>query len=286
MPDYENTFVLKAECNMEYVIETSDAEEMRSWLATIRYCMKSIPTQQPNVDNLQIDSTVAAAMQQQQQQQQQASNGSASATPATGSGEVSGGEAPITDLPPRGAVGGQGSRGEQRLSSSSNFELTEGDIENAEFNVTDLTTEMREYPWFHGTLPRSEAAKMVLHSQADGHGNFLVRQSETRKGEFVLTFNFQGRAKHLRMTLTDIGTCRVQHLWFPTIHEMLDHFRHNAIPLESGGSSDVVLTKWVLNKSAQQPLREDEVGEEQAEEHQHATTPQDQPQQSSPRHVR
>lgn len=281
MPDYENTFVLKAECNMEYVIETSDAEEMRSWLATIRYCMKSVPTQQPNVDNLQIDSTVAAAMQhQQQQQQQQAPNG----TPAATSGEVSSTDALVPDIPPRGAVGGQEGRGEQRLSSSSNFELTEGDIENAEFNTTGLTAEMKEYPWFHGTLPRSEAAKMVLHSQAEGHGNFLVRQSETRKGEFVLTFNFQGRAKHLRMTLTDGGQCRVQHLWFPNILEMLDHFRQFPIPLESGGTSDVTLTNWVLNKSsAQQALREEESHDEEEEQR---NPTQDQPQQSSPRHVR
>jgi len=41
MPDRENTFVLRAENNMEYIIEAHDAEDMKSWLATIKYCMRT-----------------------------------------------------------------------------------------------------------------------------------------------------------------------------------------------------------------------------------------------------
>lgn len=41
MPDHENTFVLKTQ-NAEFVIEAHDSNDMRSWLATIKYCMRYI----------------------------------------------------------------------------------------------------------------------------------------------------------------------------------------------------------------------------------------------------
>ncbi|XP_004519594.1 SH2B adapter protein 2 isoform X2 [Ceratitis capitata] len=299
MPDRENIFVLKADNNMEYVIEAESAAEMHSWLATIRYCMRTPPTQQLPLDSadalatggtsvggimggITVSNSSTSAMSpsgnsntteliatrsgpsialpnpQYHQTNILGSNGNigpsdslpevalagslgATASIANDTTTLEG----IPDIPPRPI--GPGTRGEQRLSASSNIE---GDCETeADINVADLTAEMRQYPWFHGTLSRSEAARMVLHSVSAGHGYFLVRQSETRKGEFVLTFNFQGRAKHLRMTLSEKGQCRVQHLWFPSIQEMLEHFRHNPIPLESGGTSDVTLTDWVHNKS-------------------------------------
>ena len=76
---------------------------------------------------------------------------------------------------------------------------TLGDIDNLDLGVD--TESLRQYTWFHGMISRMDAALLVTQNGDSGTGEFLIRQSESRAGDLVLSFNYHGRAKVTKLTM-------------------------------------------------------------------------------------
>ncbi|OXB64745.1 hypothetical protein ASZ78_016272 [Callipepla squamata] len=254
MPDKDNTFVLKVENGAEYILETIDSLQKHSWVADIQDCIDP----GDSGDDIELASCAQGAClpgrasscscefladEAHRLPDRCALPGAHNATTATvpmshGRGRDSMGEL-LAHVPLESFL--------QTLESAptASAHLAGEDSEaDTEINLSD-------FPWFHGTLSRIKAAQLVLFGGARSHGLFVIRQSETRPGEYVLTFNFQGKAKHLRLSLNESGQCHVQHLWFQSIFDMLRHFHTHPIPLESGGAADITLRSYVVAQSLQ-----------------------------------
>ncbi|NWW30601.1 SH2B2 protein, partial [Panurus biarmicus] len=255
MPDKDNTFVLKVENGAEYILETIDSLQKHSWVADIQDCIDP----GDSGDDIELVSCAQGACLPGRTTSSSCEflNDEVPRPPDRCALPSTHNTAMATAVPvPHGR--GRDSLGEllthvplesflQTLESSpaGGGHLTGEDSEaEAEINLSD-------FPWFHGTLSRIKAAQLVLFGGARSHGLFVIRQSETRPGEYVLTFNFQGKAKHLRLSLNESGQCHVQHLWFQTIFDMLRHFHTHPIPLESGGAADITLRSYVVAQSPQ-----------------------------------
>ncbi|XP_066491885.1 SH2B adapter protein 2 [Tiliqua scincoides] len=254
MPDKDNTFVLKVENGAEYILETIDSLQKHSWVADIQDCMDP----GDSGDDIELASCTQGACLPSRVsscscefladdvsrfQDRCSSSVAPDAVP----------NASTVIAAPHGRS--RDSVGEYRVHVSlENFLQTlespaTGTHLAGEESETEVEINLSDFPWFHGTLSRIKAAQLVLFGGARSHGLFVIRQSETRPGEYVLTFNFQGKAKHLRLSLNENGQCHVQHLWFQTIFDMLRHFHMHPIPLESGGSADITLRSYVVAPS-------------------------------------
>ncbi|XP_012584412.1 PREDICTED: SH2B adapter protein 2 [Condylura cristata] len=247
MPEKDNTFVLKVENGAEYILETIDSLQKHSWVADIQGCVDPGDSEEDteltcaqggclagHVASCSCELLTDAADLPRPPETTAAVVTAPHSRARDAVGEPLAHVPLETFLETLESPGGCG--------SDSNNAGEEGAEPEAK---AEPQLELSHCPWFHGTLSRVKAAQLVLAGGPRSHGLFVIRQSETRPGEYVLTFNFQGKAKHLRLSLNDHGQCHVQHLWFQSVLDMLRHFHTHPIPLESGGSADITLRSYV-----------------------------------------
>ncbi|XP_060029438.1 SH2B adapter protein 2 isoform X2 [Erinaceus europaeus] len=243
MPEKDNTFVLKVENGAEYILETIDSLQKHSWVADIQGCVDpgdsedeaEPPCAQGGCLTSRVASCSCEILTEAADGPRPPEPPAAVVTAPHGRARDGVGETP-THVPLETFL--------ESLDPPNSGDSNDPGEEEPE-PPAEARLELTDYPWFHGTLSRVRAAQLVLVGGPRSHGLFVIRQSETRPGEFVLTFNFQGKAKHLRLSLNGQGRCHVQHLWFQSVLDMLRHFHTHPIPLESGGTADITLRSYV-----------------------------------------
>ncbi|ROT67290.1 putative tyrosine-protein phosphatase corkscrew [Penaeus vannamei] len=95
-------------------------------------------------------------------------------------------------------------------------------------NCADPTTER----WFHGHLSGREAEKLIL--EKGKNGSFLVRESQSKPGDYVLSVRTDDKVTQVMIRCVDnkydVGGGRK----FDTLSELVEHYRRNPMVEQSG----------------------------------------------------
>ncbi|CDW54070.1 PID and SH2 domain containing protein [Trichuris trichiura] len=92
--------------------------------------------------------------------------------------------------------------------------------------TSNLAT-LKNEPWFHGKISREESQRLVCND-----GDFLVRQSLTDPGQFVLTGMQQGKYRHL-LLIDDDGHVRTKDQRFDNVTHLINYHRTHRLPITS-----------------------------------------------------
>lgn len=94
-------------------------------------------------------------------------------------------------------------------------------------NYVAPCTSIEAEEWFHGKVSRTKAERIIINA---GHaGAFLIRESETRPGDYSMSVRDGEAVKHYRIrTLDDGGYYIARRVSFQSLNELVDHYQRDA----------------------------------------------------------
>lgn len=120
-------------------------------------------------------------------------------------------------------------------------------------NYVSPAQELTANEWFHGKITRQKAERIIMN---DGkYGAFLVRESETRPGDFSMSVRDGENVKHYRIrTLDEGGFYIARRISFKSLEEMILHYQNDA----DGLCTQLVQPAAVDDKPQTQGLAKDQ----------------------------
>ncbi|KAM9461305.1 SHC-transforming protein 2 isoform 2-T2 [Clarias gariepinus] len=107
--------------------------------------------------------------------------------------------------------------------------------------VAPTEEQLCQEPWYHGRMSRRDAEKLLIHD-----GDFLVRDSATNPGQYVLTGMHCGLPKHLLLVDPE-GVVRTKDMLFDSISHLINYHLSNKLPIVAA-ESELHLQQVVYRK--------------------------------------
>ncbi|XP_035779595.1 tyrosine-protein phosphatase non-receptor type 11-like isoform X2 [Anopheles albimanus] len=91
--------------------------------------------------------------------------------------------------------------------------------------IAELRSALLFYPWFHGNLSAKEAEKLIL--ERGKNGSFLVRESQSKLSDFVLSVRADDKVTHVMIRwhekMYDVGGGQK----FATLCDLIEYYKRN-----------------------------------------------------------
>ncbi|BFG01125.1 tyrosine-protein phosphatase corkscrew [Drosophila madeirensis] len=91
--------------------------------------------------------------------------------------------------------------------------------------LANMRVQLYGYTWFHGNLSGKEAEKLIL--ERGKNGSFLVRESQSKPGDFVLSVRTDDKVTHVMIRWQDKKYDVGGGESFGTLSELIEHYKRN-----------------------------------------------------------